>query len=78
MKSIHGNNVVWLCAKYAADVNLFELVPNPNASEASYKPEQRRRGSDIGGSARGGSVRGELSGSGLSGHHFWYCHMIRE
>jgi len=31
-------------------------VPNPNASEASYKPEQRRGGCDIGGSARGGSV----------------------
>ena len=31
MKSMHGNNVVWLSAKYAVDV-----------SEASYKPEQRR------------------------------------
>ena len=25
MKKMHENNVVWLCAKYAADVNLFRL-----------------------------------------------------
>ena len=25
MKSMHGNNVVWLCAKYAVDANLFRL-----------------------------------------------------
>ena len=25
MKSMHGNNVVWLCAKYAIDANLFRL-----------------------------------------------------
>ena len=25
MKSMHGNNVVWLCPKYAVDVNLFPL-----------------------------------------------------
>ena len=25
MESMHGNNVVWLCEKYAADANLFRL-----------------------------------------------------
>ena len=25
MKIMRGNNVVWLCAKYAIDVNLFRL-----------------------------------------------------
>ena len=25
MKSIHGNNVVWFCAKYAVDANLSRL-----------------------------------------------------
>ena len=25
MKSMHGKNVVWLCAKYAVDANLFRL-----------------------------------------------------
>ena len=25
MKSMHGNNVVWLCTKYAVDANLFRL-----------------------------------------------------
>ena len=73
MKIIHGNNVVWLCAKYA----LPTRVPNPNASEASYKPEQRREevlwgelpvgemsGTELsrGGSAREGKGRGELPG----------------
>ena len=26
MKSTHGNNVVWLCTKYAVDANLFRLA----------------------------------------------------
>ena len=41
MKSMHGNNVVWLCAKYAVD-----------PSEANYKPEQRRGGRCHGGTSR--------------------------
>jgi len=39
-------------------------VPNPNAREASYKPEQRREGSDIGESARGEKCPGGTAQGG--------------
>ena len=48
MKSMHGNNVVWLCAKYAVDANLFRL----ESSILTYKPEQHQ--------GRGGSFLGEI------------------
>jgi len=52
---MHGNNVVWLCAKYAVDANLLQpRVLNPNESEATYKTEQRRGGIYRGGTFRGG------------------------
>ena len=47
-------------AKYAVDANLFRLVLNPNPSEASYKPEQRR----------GGTFLGEYTGVERSGGEY--------
>ena len=50
-----------------------QTVSNPNASEASYKPEQRRGELPLGGSNRGGNVRegivhgGEVPGGESAG-----------
>ena len=58
LKSMHGNNVVWLCAKYAFREPVPARVFNPNASKLNYKPEQRRGGTFLGGIYRGGTFRG--------------------
>ena len=63
MKNIHGNNVVWLCAKYAVEAILFRLessilmqakrATNRNNVGGKYLGGEL----PVGGSNRGGNVR---------------------
>ena len=46
-------------------------VLNPNASESSYKPEQCRRGTLLGGIYRGGTFRGLFSRGGVYLETLW-------
>ena len=53
LKSMHGNNIVWLCTKYAVDANLFPL-------ESSILTRAKRVTSrnNIGGNIRWGNIPG--------------------
>ena len=58
VKSMHGNNVVWLCAKYAVDVNLFRL--ESSILTRAKQPTNRNN-------VRGEHSLGEYSGVERSG-----------
>ena len=64
MKSMHGNNVVWLCAKYVVKVNLFRLesLILMRTKRATNRNNVGGRGTFLGGIYRGGKFRGEFFG----------------
>ena len=62
LKSIHGNNVVWLCAKYAVDMKLIRLESSI-LTRAKRATNRNNVGGNIpGGTNRVGTFRGEFSG----------------
>ena len=53
MKSMHGNNVVWLCAKYAVDANLFRLK-----SSILTRAKRATNRNNVGGNISWGNIPG--------------------